>query len=1167
MDLQTLLGPAFPYVEPVLGWVVGMDYPQNDGEQSVAGATDLRTAATKCRTAGGEGDETLNHVLAYAMGPAASALTAYWAKFTVDDPAYVEELAKSCESAAKRLEAYGLDTDYTQKYIALCLILLAFLLLRSYAFGPATGGASFLSIGPACSMARLNVKTIAKLLMMSVAFMVGLDGGTQLWQFAEGRRDEWDSDKTVAAVEGGLLTGLAFAGLGGIIAKLGGPRLLGGVVLKEEMTARERVAAFLTQTVGGVATQSSVASVIGSVPMLVENGQLTPEALGKAAVAGFVGGIDGRAGYAGPRAADGLHVPRLGEAPRLGESAPTGGTRLADARIPGEAPRPADQRVPAYHFGADPHDGAGGPSHYSAGGPLHNGASGRPHEGASGRPHESAGGQPRDGAGGSPHERTGGGEPGGGARGTDGRAAPELTPRHRELIRQSRHEVAAGVWYRDPDRAVMPSADMRLLRQTPGIIDVGIRTDRNGFHIGDQRLSSHDVGTMLANDPVVLADPGAKLRILGCDIGQDLVAMRQLADITGREVIAADKFVYIGADRLAHTGSIPQYRQDGRPIFREDGQWHHTQPEQPHQQPTVPMDVARPSHELPPGPLNEETLKAKLEREQPRIKVVGDGQHGIVQEVRFRDGTLLIRKLHNFGHVTVAKDLLASLVGRAIGAPVPHIIRDPANRDAVYMQFMDGVDPSQLKGSVYPFRSGASGRLLGLLDALVANTDRRGGNWLAHGKDGVHGIDLSRSFTFGLPKDEYTVNDFSEHYMDAEGDWIDNQLTRQDIELFTQRIEALRPEFEKLGREAWHDQVLDNLYQIGDHATGDVPLSHEPVHHFGDSYSDYPAAFDRVHDQAQAIFQTRWRVGDVVPYLARGGGSERTFGVELEYSLPHVPPEQHARVNAQIARALHEAGLSAETGVLAHHTGHERGYGEARDGWWVELERTASVAGEVVSPILRDTPETWHRVAQVVEIIRAHGGEAGPGVGGHIHVGTPDYREVVNYLKLLDSVRGHQDILFRLAQNPVAEGALHRGYDSCIPNIARPGLRPYHFQALIDANGPISAVSMESVRGRANDHVQFRLWDGSLETGVIQAQARLSLALADGALTGDGVGHPPEVVGHHREHGDDSESFRRMLDELPLHDLDKEQLISLYAITGWQPSVLERYSQGGARRP
>ncbi|MCA2223937.1 WXG100-like domain-containing protein [Nonomuraea aurantiaca] len=788
MDLKALLGPAFPYVEPVLGWVVGMDYPEGDGEESLARAADLRSAAGMCRTAGDQGDEALDHVLAYAVGPAATALCGYWEKFTTDDPAYVEELAKACETAAKQLEAYGLDTDYTQKYIALCLILLAFLLLRSYAFGPATGGASFLSIGPACSMARLNVRTIAKLLLLSIAFMVGLDGGTQLWQFAEGKRDEWDGGKTAAAVEGGLLTGLAFAGLGGIIAKIGGPRLLGGVVLKEELTARERVAAFLTQTVGGVATQSSVASVIGSIPMLYESGQLTPEMLAKAAVAGFVGGIDGRAGYAGPRAADGLRVPRLGEAPRLE------GTRLEGTR------RATDQKAPAYHFGQDPHDGPGRP----------------------------------------PPEGTGRAETGGG-----GTAVPVLTPRHRELIRQSRHEVAAGVWYRDPGRAVMPSADMRLLRQTPGVINVGIRTDRHGFYIGDERLSSRDVGTMLAHDPAIRADPTAKLRLLGCDLDLSRVAVRQLADLTGREILAADKLVYIGADRQAHTGSIPQYRADGRPIFRDDGQWHTTRPEQPHQQPTVPADMARPSPELPRGALNEETLKAKLEQEKPQPQFLDSGQHGVVQTVRFRDGTVLIRKLHLYGHVTVKKDLLASLVGRMIGAPVPHVIRDPFNRDAVYMQFMHGVDPSEIRGELLPFHESTGGRRLGLLDALIGNTDRRGGNWLAHGKDGVGGIDLSRSFSFGLDKIEYAQNDFAWHYMDDDGEWIDNQLTREDIDVFTERIQALRPEFERLGRQAWHDEVLDRLYQIADHATGDVPLSHEPVHHFGGSH---PPAFD----QAQA---------------------------------------------------------------------------------------------------------------------------------------------------------------------------------------------------------------------------------------------------------------------------------------------------------------------------
>ncbi|WP_433246625.1 ADP-ribosyltransferase [Streptosporangium sp. CA-135522] len=311
MDLKTLLGPAFPYVEPVLGWVVGMDYPEGDAEKCLTGVEVLRATAGQIRIAGGEGDQALNHVLRFAQGPAANAMTAYWRTFTADEPAYVEELARACEKAADQLEKYGLDIDYTQKYIALVLILLAFTLLRAYAFGPVTGGASFWSIGPACTLARMNVRTIAALLLRSIAFMVGVDGATQVWQMAEGDRDSWDADKTLVAAEGGMLTALALMGLGGAITRLGGVRLLDGVVLKGEMTAREQVAAFLSQTVGGVAVQGTVASLLGSIPTLAATGQLNAEALAKAAASGFIGGIDGRAGHTGPRAADGLRLPTL----------------------------------------------------------------------------------------------------------------------------------------------------------------------------------------------------------------------------------------------------------------------------------------------------------------------------------------------------------------------------------------------------------------------------------------------------------------------------------------------------------------------------------------------------------------------------------------------------------------------------------------------------------------------------------------------------------------------------------------------------------------------------------------------------------------------------------------------------------------------------------------
>ncbi|MCP2350401.1 hypothetical protein [Nonomuraea roseoviolacea] len=1180
MDLRSLLGPVFPIVEPLLGWVVGMDYPQTDGDHCLAQAGALRAAAGLCREAGTDGDEALRLVLQYAGGPAADALSGHWKRYTTEDPAFLETLAAAGEDAADRLERYGLDSDYTQKYIALCLVLLAFVLLRTRALAPLTGGRSLMFEGPACRLARLNVRIVAKMLLLSIASMTGLDAGVQVWQIAEGKRHSWDGDKTVAALEGGLLTGLAFVALGAGVARLGGPRLLGGGVLKADMTGRERVAAWLSHTMGGVATQSAVASVLGSVPMLMESGQLTPESLAKALVSGFAGGLDGRAGrgeHVPLKSGAGLDLPHLGEAPRLGEAAFTDksftdkgvtdkslagkgllgdgadGTTLAGLGHPPKADAPAAARPEAPAPGGDRSPVGAGVAH-------HFGAADRPGHA------EPPGAGPHEGAaeGGHPGRPDHPGDPGGpghpGRRGGDegGRGVPELTDAHREIVRRSRVEVDAGLWYREPGRHVLPTADMRLLRPTEGVVDVGIQADREGFLVGDRRLSARDVGAMLAHDPKVLADPDAKIRLIACDVGQNHAVLQEIADITGRQVVAADKYVYIGADRLPHTGGVPEYLPDGRPVFREDGTWHHARPERPHEQPAVPMEVPERARELPRGPIDEAELKARLELGRHRISFLAHGQHGVVQLVRFHDGLVLVRKLHNYGQVTLLKDLLASLVGRAIGAPVPHIVRDPFNREAVYMQFVDGTPAEQIPAmELYRYFYSEAGVKLGALDALVSNTDRRHANWHGHGEGRLTALDLSRSFSFAEDRAEFAQNDFSRHYTDVEGEWIDNPLTRAQMESMVDEITALRPAFKDARRLHWYESMLDNLYHLSWHAMGDAAGAVAPVHHFG--YTDAPTVFDAIRDQAQAIFQTRWRVADVLPLLFDSGGSRRAFGLELEYSLPRVPPERHAAVNEAIARALHEAGLSRDRRVLDHHVGHERGYGEDATGWWVETERTDGVAGEVVSPILRDTPESWRNLARVVEIIRAHGGEVSMSVGGHIHVGTPDYRTVVNYLKLLDTVRGNQDILFRLAQNPLAEEGLHRGFNHCVPNVPKPGLRPYYFGALSEANGATAAVNMTEVRGKVGDHVEFRMFDGTLEPGVIQAQVRLVLALADGTLAGHLDAGPPEPVGHHRDHGDDSESFRRLLDGLPLREIDKEQLISLYAITHWQPSVLDRY--------
>ncbi|MEU9834368.1 hypothetical protein AB0D67_22810 [Streptosporangium sp. NPDC048047] len=778
------------------------------------------------------------------------------------------------------------------------------------------------------------------------------------------------------------------------------------------------------------------------------------------------------------------------------------------------------------------------------------------------------------------------------------RPLPELEPRHRETILSSRREVDAGLWYRDPDSTVTPTADMRLLRRTEGVIDVGIAGTPTEFRIGERSLSARDLGVMLAHDPRVMAEPGAALRVLGCETAQNRAAMQELADITGRTIIAGDRYVFIGADRQAHTAGIPGYLPDGRPAFpgADDGAWHVAVPETPHARPEVPAEVvperpawpAAPVGEARPAPLTEESLLRLLEGGEPHRELIGAGEDGEVYRVTFADGTVAVRKEMYYGDVRTAEnELLASRVAEAIGAPVPRVLRDPHRAGAVYMELVEG----ESAYGIAPYLSAYAGRrdavLLGLLDVLTVNHDRHPGNLLVTDDGRLVGIDHGRAFHLRYPGlDVHDGAPFTGNLLGRTPDggfgWIGNPLTRQDADLVVERVHALRPEFERLGRGGDFDVLMDRLYRIAEHAEGDVPLlAHDapaggPVaHHFGEhgepvSYTRDTEAFDRVYDDAATRFAEGEPVDAIVPYMtedatdgvgAPGGG--RGFGVELEFALPPIPWKDWPPVVESIARELHDAGLAEDPIVYDYH---DSGKGYDR-GWRLELEADSGIAGEVISPILHDDPASWHDLERAAGIIRSHGGEATALTGGHVHVGIPDYgTSVARHVRLLKIYHAFEDVLFRIAQNPVDELGMHRGYDNCLPNAD-----PSHYRASFDNirlyNLGVSAVSMTDARGLPSDHLEFRMWDGHVDPGIIQTRIKLSLALAELASREIGDIPPPERLGHHEERlrngerisrEEETASFRALADLVFSRTADKEQLTALFALNNWQPT-LERY--------
>ncbi|MEU7833860.1 hypothetical protein [Nonomuraea sp. NPDC049129] len=326
------------------------------------------------------------------------------------------------------------------------------------------------------------------------------------------------------------------------------------------------------------------------------------------------------------------------------------------------------------------------------------------------------------------------------------------------------------------------------------------------------------------------------------------------------------------------------------------------------------------------------------------------------------------------------------------------------------------------------------------------------------------------------------------------------------------------------------------------------------------SYRWNPEAFER--DLAEAFARAE-RGEPVVPYLtedATGGlaapGTGFKFGREIEYDLPEsLKPHQDA-INQAIARDLYDAGLTPDPWTHPYHTGHDGGYYEGDNGW--RLEQDVTVAGELVSPPLYDTPRTWASIQLVCEIIKSHGGVATPSTGGHIHVDTSAFDHIpAFYQRLLRLVnRNYFDTFLRLMTNP--EQNRHRGLVYCRPNMWDSAGYVTLDELVSSQLERGSAVNVQSVEGGRTDHTEIRLPDGSLDPGVIQTQIKVALGTVDLALRlGDDqfpLNHDvKDVAGNHTEHRRrlDYSSYLELADHLYHRAADKAQLTALFAITRW----------------
>ena len=280
------------------------------------------------------------------------------------------------------------------------------------------------------------------------------------------------------------------------------------------------------------------------------------------------------------------------------------------------------------------------------------------------------------------------------------------------------------------------------------------------------------------------------------------------------------------------------------------------------------------------------------------------------------------------------------------------------------------------------------------------------------------------------------------------------------------------------------------------------------------------------------------------------GDPNQTFGLEIEFD--------GADPNA-VARALYEAGLAATPDQQGYHS-------HRQPGKWV-VERDTTVTGEIVSPILQDTRETWDQLEQVCQILQAHGARTTTRTGGHVHVGADSAgmdHDVERFRRVASVCAWAEDLLYRLAAATGRGGRRHRGagngYRWCGP-MGQGGFdEAQSLSELATRVGASHSVGLNY--GNVLDTrrtIEYRYFDSSLDPARLQANIKLAClitkrasSLPDSAIPSERVRLGSHAGAQVADEGD--HLLRRFADLIFVRPQDKLKLYWLFGRSAWQPA-------------
>lgn len=211
----------------------------------------------------------------------------------------------------------------------------------------------------------------------------------------------------------------------------------------------------------------------------------------------------------------------------------------------------------------------------------------------------------------------------------------------------------------------------------------------------------------------------------------------------------------------------------------------------------------------------------------------------------------------------------------------------------------------------------------------------------------------------------------------------------------------------------------------------------------------------------------------------------RYFGLEVEFRVLNVTDL------SQIGQNLHACKYTQSPDIQ----GKDFGKGNLRT--WRFEEELGIFGGEVISPKSIVDRDTLNEIEHVLGILRRNSAFADKSTGIHVHVDTSDLNTLTDWQNLYALYHRYESELRAIAGRR-SPGGINRITDAL--TYPDPGYKAESFWALMRHYGTRThALSAFNVSSKHSGHVEFRLWDSTLNFSTVEEYIQTSLGLVNAA--------------------------------------------------------------------